>query len=206
METGLYATVWLDDQHAIIRRGMAASLTADGFTVIGESAGLRPVPRLDGVGLFIVELDAGVLRHVIRLVTGRPTRVVVTMREDQAGEIPLLIESGVRAILRHDELTPETLTNTLRTVGAGSTTAPAEMMIRAMSYARTVALGGTGALTTRERDVLRRLAEGAETLDIAQEMSYSERTVKNVVHDIMMKLNCRTRAHAVALATRSGVI
>ena len=45
-----------------------------------------------------------------------------------------------------------------------------------------------------------------DTSDIAVQLCYSERTVKNVVHDILMKLNCRTRAHAVALATRSGVI
>lgn len=64
----------------------------------------------------------------------------------------------------------------------------------------------TGGLTDREREVLRWLAEGSDTLEIAHGMCFSERTVKNVVHDILMKLNCRTRAHAVAMATRSGVI
>jgi DNA-binding CsgD family transcriptional regulator len=46
----------------------------------------------------------------------------------------------------------------------------------------------------------------ASTREIAGALAYSERTVKNVVHDLMMKLNCRNRAHAVALATRQGVI
>ena len=58
----------------------------------------------------------------------------------------------------------------------------------------------------RERDVLRLLADGHDTREIATDLCYSERTVKNVVHDVLMKLNCRTRAHAVALATREGVI
>jgi DNA-binding CsgD family transcriptional regulator len=37
-------------------------------------------------------------------------------------------------------------------------------------------------------------------------LCFSERTVKNIVHDVLMKLNCRNRAHAVAMATRQGVI
>ena len=61
-------------------------------------------------------------------------------------------------------------------------------------------------LTGRELDVLRLLAEGRSTRDIAQRLSYSERTVKNIVHDVLEKLHGRTRAHAVALASRLGII
>jgi DNA-binding NarL/FixJ family response regulator len=61
-------------------------------------------------------------------------------------------------------------------------------------------------LAGREVSVLRLLAEGESTREIAENLSYSERTVKNIVHDLLMKLDCRTRAHAVALATRQGVI
>jgi DNA-binding NarL/FixJ family response regulator len=58
----------------------------------------------------------------------------------------------------------------------------------------------------RERRVLQMLSDGEDTRAIALGLSYSERTVKNVVHDVLTKLNCRTRAQAVGLATRSGVI
>jgi DNA-binding NarL/FixJ family response regulator len=54
--------------------------------------------------------------------------------------------------------------------------------------------------------VLRLLAEGHDTRRIAMDLRYSERTVKNVVHDVLTKLNCRTRAQAVGVATRTGVI
>jgi DNA-binding NarL/FixJ family response regulator len=37
-------------------------------------------------------------------------------------------------------------------------------------------------------------------------MSYSERTVKNVLHDVVTKLNARTRSQAVAFAIREGLI
>ncbi len=57
-----------------------------------------------------------------------------------------------------------------------------------------------------------RLGEGRPPRDFAglyvgaDDLCFSERTVKNVVHDLLTKLNCRTRAQAVALATRQGVI
>jgi DNA-binding CsgD family transcriptional regulator len=54
--------------------------------------------------------------------------------------------------------------------------------------------------------VLARLSQGDDTQCIAIDLCYSERTVKNIVHDVLMKLNCRNRAHAVATATRQGII
>jgi DNA-binding CsgD family transcriptional regulator len=61
-------------------------------------------------------------------------------------------------------------------------------------------------LSEREYDVLRMLAEGEGTRGIAQRLSYSERTVKTIVRDLLVKMNCKTRAHAVALAARQGMI
>ena len=50
------------------------------------------------------------------------------------------------------------------------------------------------------------IAEGESTRGIAERLSYSERTVKNIVHDLLVTLKCKTRAHAVALAAREGMI
>jgi DNA-binding NarL/FixJ family response regulator len=61
-------------------------------------------------------------------------------------------------------------------------------------------------LSDRELAVLRLLAEGSDTVEIGETLGYSERTVKNIVHDVLMKTNCRNRTHAVALATREGLI
>jgi DNA-binding NarL/FixJ family response regulator len=117
-----------------------------------------------------------------------------------------LLEAGVAAVLPHAELTCETLLNTVRAVLTGVAVVPAASMPRVLQHARATGRQVPGALSDREREVLKWLAEGSDTREIASELCFSERTVKNVVHDILMKLNCRTRAHAVALATRSGVI
>jgi DNA-binding CsgD family transcriptional regulator len=66
--------------------------------------------------------------------------------------------------------------------------------------------GGELQLSEREHQVLRMLAEGESTRGIAERLNYSERTVKNIVRDLLVKLDCKTRAHAVALAVRQGVI
>ena len=63
-----------------------------------------------------------------------------------------------------------------------------------------------GALTARETDVLRLIADGCDTAEVARALCWSERTVKNVVHDITTRLHLRNRAHAVAYAVRQGLI
>ncbi|MQA85396.1 MAG: DNA-binding response regulator, partial [Streptosporangiales bacterium] len=44
------------------------------------------------------------------------------------------------------------------------------------------------------------------TAEIARALAYSERTVKNIIHDITTRLQLRNRAHAVAYAVREGLI
>ena len=61
-------------------------------------------------------------------------------------------------------------------------------------------------LTTREQDVLRLVADGHPTREVAKHLSYSERTIKNIIHDAVTKLNARTRSQAVAEAVREGLI
>ena len=48
--------------------------------------------------------------------------------------------------------------------------------------------------------------QGHDTSEIASRMCYSERTVKNVLHDLTTRLQLRNRAHAVAYAMREGLI
>ena len=60
--------------------------------------------------------------------------------------------------------------------------------------------------TERELRILRLVAQGLDTTEIAAELSYSERTVKNAIHAVTERYNLRNRSHAVAYAIRVGVI
>jgi len=69
--------------------------------------------------------------------------------------------------------------------------------------ARALTIAG---LTKRERDVLALLAEGYSTREVATQLAYSERTIKNIVQDVTMRLNLRNRTQAVVYAVRNGWI
>ena len=61
-------------------------------------------------------------------------------------------------------------------------------------------------LTSRERDVLQLIADGHSTREVAAHLAYSERTIKNVLQDLTLRLNVRNRTQAVAHAVRQGWI
>jgi DNA-binding NarL/FixJ family response regulator len=61
-------------------------------------------------------------------------------------------------------------------------------------------------LTMRERNVLRLVAEGLPTREVAQRLSYSERSIKAVMDDVTTTLHAKSRSQAVALAVREGLI
>jgi DNA-binding NarL/FixJ family response regulator len=61
-------------------------------------------------------------------------------------------------------------------------------------------------LTAREREVLRLLAGGARTRDVAETLFISERTVKSHIANVMQKLDANTRAEAVARAIQLGLL
>lgn len=204
MESQSQPSVWVDDTHSIVRRGIVGSLASEGFLVVGESTGLDPAPHLDGVDVLVFEAATGCLERAKRLVAGRATQLVATVRGGDERHLRHLVQADVGAVLPHAEMTPESLGASVRGVLAGRVTLPRDLLPRLLQLIPAQP-GGAG-LSPRERDVLRLLAEGHDTREIATDLCYSERTVKNVVHDVLMKLNCRTRAHAVALATREGVI
>lgn len=83
---------------------------------------------------------------------------------------------------------------------------PPELLSQLPPLGAEAPAGAAPQLSDREFEVLRLLADGESTRGIATQLSYSERTVKNIVRDLLVKLNGKTRAHAVALATRHGVI
>lgn len=54
--------------------------------------------------------------------------------------------------------------------------------------------------------MLKLVADGFDTSEIAHKLSYSERTIKGIIHDVTTRLQLRNRTHAVAFAVREGLI
>lgn len=198
--------VWIDDRHAIFRRGIVASLSADGMEVVGESEGLDPTPEPAAVDVIVFEATEGALVRLTGVVGAAPVRLVAVAAAHDERLLYDAVQAGAGAALVRNELHPAALIAAVRAVAAGNTAMPSTLVPRLLQHAVGHGRGGPGKLTARDLAVLRLLSEGNETRDIGNELGYSERTVKNIVHDVLMKLNCRNRVQVVALATRQGLI
>jgi DNA-binding NarL/FixJ family response regulator len=154
--------------------------------------------------------------HAVRTITGIqrdgcPRVVVVASDLDEAG-IVAATEAGALGMLRRHDATPEELARVVTRVAAGVACVPTDLVGELLSVVRRMCRGTTVnatvpiQLTDREQDVLRLLAEGHDTQEIAGRLNYSERTVKGVIHEITTRLQLRNRSHAVAFALRNDLI
>ncbi|MEE4542608.1 response regulator transcription factor [Streptomyces sp. V4-01] len=94
---------------------------------------------------------------------------------------------------------------------AGGAHMPGELLRSLVEEMRTLLRdpgGGIlpGGFEGREVEVLRLLAEGLDTTEIAVRLNYSERTIKNIIFALTRRLNLRNRTHAVAYAMRIGAL
>ncbi|WP_410596581.1 response regulator transcription factor [Amycolatopsis sp. lyj-23] len=127
-----------------------------------------------------------------------PAAIVLVAGHVDPAHVGLLAECHVSAVLPRTAL--DRLTATVVAAAQGRSSSLHEQ-VEALAGA-----AGDAALTPREVDVLRLMAEGWDTAEIAGKLCYSERTVKNVIYAMTNRLNLRNRPHAVAYAVRAGVI
>ncbi len=165
------------------------------------------------VGIVVAdEVDDEVVRLLRKLLQSACKSVLVLNRVDDSGLL-VAVEAGAFALVRRSEATPESLLEAVRSAAAGDATLPPDLLGRLLGRVgelqrnvlapRGLDLNG---LTRREVAVLKLVAEGLSTREIAGQISYSERTIKNIIHDVTTKLRLRNRSHAVAYAMREGLI
>ena len=195
---GRTLTVVVCEEHEILRAGLVALLARDASLTVravgpdqvnGRGADLAVV---SGHGASRTRFDCP----------------IVIVSEQPEGSTSEMLHNDVLAVLHRGSLTVSQLLGTIRSAAsrlqprAGRSAAAPRPLLPAAALPAPPA----PQLSKREHEVLRLLADGESTRGIAERLNYSERTVKNIVHDLLVKLDCRTRAHAVALAARRGVI
>jgi DNA-binding NarL/FixJ family response regulator len=200
--------VYADDP--VTQRGIASALRGRPEVEVLEAT------EVDGASVALVacdEVDEESVR-VIRALqrNGCPRVVLIVARADEASVLAAT-EAGVCGLVRRADATPESLTSAVRSAEAGDGTMPPDLLGRLLSamgrlqrqvlMPRGLSFSG---LTNREIEVLRLVADGLDTAEIANSLAYSERTIKNIIHDVTVRLNLRNRTHAVAYALRQGLI
>ncbi|MFF3847227.1 LuxR C-terminal-related transcriptional regulator [Streptomyces sp. NPDC002328] len=192
----------------ISHEGAVSQLRARPEIEIRDETGAGTVALL--VEDILDETSLARLRRIVRSEGGRAVLVVGTIRENELLDV---IECGVGAIVWRREATAHRLVQAVQAAARGDGDLPADLLGRLISQVGTLHRGAANragapslGLAPREVDVLRLVAEGLDTGEIASKLSYSERTVKNVMHGLTTRLHLRNRAHAVAYALREGYI
>ena len=147
--------------------------------------------------------------------TAETTQAKFILVVEQLGNVDLLaaVEIGVVAVLWRSQATAERFAEVVVSTGRGGADLPPEIQARLVADVAGLhrdllaPLGlSAGGLEDREVDVLRYIADGLDTTEIAQKMRYSERTVKGILYGVMARLHLRNRSHAVAYALRAGIL
>jgi len=199
-------SIWIEDANPIYRRGMTACLEAEGIRVAGEADRLPHRIETDQATVLVFDAANGHLGEVISTQRGSDVALVALVRDQHDPALIDSIEAGVAGILLRDELSPASLVAALRTVATGQSAVPARLLAKILESAARGKRHAAFDIGAREVSVLRELAAGADTNEIANALAYSERMVKRIVHDLLVKMGCRNRVQAVALAVRHGLI
>ena len=204
-----------------------AVLSAERLVAEGAVAWLRACPGIvpvaadeagrAGVVLVIAgqvgEETLSLMERAAGLAPGREARFVLVCDQIREGQLLRALAWGMVSVLPRGDSDYGRIVRVLAEARAGRVELPggaaAWLAGRVRALDRDVlgplALTAAG-LYAREVDVLRLLAEGLDTAEVAQRLNYSERTVRNIIHGVLTRLKLRNRAHAVAFALRSGVM
>ncbi len=208
--TGPRVPVTVHTSEPLSREGAVSLLGRHREIELREDTGLEPgtvvlliADTLDGPTLTL-------LRRVARSDGARAVLVVGTLRE---AELLDVVACGISAIVWRREATEKQLVQAVVAAARGDGNLPGDLLGRLINQVGALHRSAAGrdgvptsGLTPREAEVLRLVADGLDTGEIASELAYSERTIKNIMHGLTTRFQLRNRAHAVAYALREGYI
>jgi DNA-binding NarL/FixJ family response regulator len=205
--------VLLADDHRILREGLRRSLEAQGVDVVGEAAdGDEAVELAEELHPDVVLMDVTmpVLDGVeaTRLIRQRLAEVRVVMLTMHADELTIAraIRAGADGYLVKDCSTDE-IADTIRLVAAGETTLSRQVAVSMLAEVQALPTEGPEDIVSkREEEVLQLIADGCSSIEVAERLFISQKTVKNHLASIYHKLDARDRTQAVLRAVRMGIV
>jgi len=195
------------DDHPLLRQGIGALVGAQpDMALVGQAAtgaeGLREFraqrPDVTLLDLRLPDMSGVDVLSAIRTEFPEARVVILTTFEGDV-EMQRALEAGARGYLLKT-MPPGELVDAIRQVHAGKKRIPPAVAAQLAEHL------ADEALTPREIEVLRHIAEGNRNKDIAERLFISEETVKVHVKHVMEKLGASDRTEAVAIAIRRGII
>ena len=209
--------VVIADDHPVFRRGLRAALSgAPEVVVSGEvtDGAAAIAAAVDGVADVILMdlhmpdtngIDA--TREIRR--TAPDVAVLVLTMFDNDESLFTAMRAGARGYLVKGADRDE-IVRAIVAVAAGEVVFGAGIAERALAYFAAAPAGARAArpfpeLTDREMEILRLVADGRTTADIARRLRLSEKTVRNHTSNVVAKLRVEDRAQAIVRARRAGL-
>jgi DNA-binding NarL/FixJ family response regulator/signal transduction histidine kinase len=212
--------VLLVDDHASFREAAASVLErAPGFSVVGQAGSLSEARQFLAtrrkVDVAIVDLGlpdgyGADLIGELRASNPQAQALVLSAALDRA-EVARAVESGAAGVL-HKSAGMDEVVDATRRLSAGETLLPLEEVVELLRFAGArkdreyEVRRAIGRLTPREREVLRALAEGLDSEEIAERLNISVKTERNHISSIFAKLGVHSRLQALVFAARYGLV
>ena len=199
--------VFLVDDHELVRRGVAEMLASSGdIVVVGEAATVaqgrdRILATRPEVALLDVRLPDGSGIDLCRdLRTALPTVrcIMLTAYDDDEAMAAAILADASGYVLKN--IRGSGLVSCVREVAAGHSTLDPALVEAARRRLRSNEASADdpriASLNRRERQVLDRITDGLTNRQIAEDLSLSEKTVKNYVSGLLSKLDLQSRTQA----------
>jgi DNA-binding NarL/FixJ family response regulator len=208
--------VLIIDDHTIFRRGLRSILADEAdITIVAEAdSGPAAIALVAEHAPDVVTLDIRLggtdgIQIARQLAQRYPEMriIILTTYEDPQYLLGALQAGAWAYLLKNTSY--ETLADVIRTVQEGQRLLAPELIHHVLDdYQRLVQhqIRHTSGLSEQDLEILRLLAEGASSREVADRLYWSEITAKRKIQDIVEKLAATNRVHAVAEAMRRGLI
>jgi DNA-binding NarL/FixJ family response regulator len=202
------------DDHPVTRDGLRAALaTSEDIEVVGEASTgeealeLLPEARPDVVFMDVRMPGMGGIEATKAIRSAAPeTKVILFTIDESRVSISDAIQAGVSGYLLKDSSADE-LVNAARMAMDGKAVLHPKLTKAFIEEAQMVDKDSSQApLSKRETEILQKVAYGATTKSVADELGISPHTVKTHLERIFEKLGANDRAQAVAIAIRKGIV
>jgi DNA-binding NarL/FixJ family response regulator len=208
--------VLIVDDHAVVRRGIAAFLdeipdicavgeAADGSAALVEIAHLSAIGKTPDVVLVDLRMPGVDGIEMTKLLTQRHPEIVVIVLTGfgEADRVRAALAAGATGYVLKDAGVDE-LAAAIRAGKRGEIHLDSAVT-RHLTAGFTRPAAADGLLTAREREILSHVAAGRSNQDIADRLVISERTVRTHVSNILSKLGLVSRTQAAIWAREKGI-
>jgi DNA-binding NarL/FixJ family response regulator len=205
--------ILLADDHALVRQGFRLILASQpDLEIVGEAGnGREAVEMAEALKPDIVVMDVAMpelngIEATRRLAESCPkTRVLALSMHKDSVYVREILRAGARGYLLKDSIDKD-LVSAVRAVAKGDGYLSPGVSEAVLSDYRRHVTDPLDLLTTREREVLQRIAEGKTNKEIATALNLSVYTVEAHRGHVMEKLNLHSTGELVRFAVRNGLV